>query len=125
MLGEPTGINLKYWTSYSNALNFGLTYSSGNSLAFLGDWLWHFPGAFTSIKHSRFLNELVPYVGLGGLISEVTNSSAALGIRIPVGVEFLPKHPPLGVFLEIAPGMTLLPGIGGFLQADIGIRYYL
>jgi hypothetical protein len=54
------------------------------------------------------------------------NSSAAfaLGMRIPFGLEWRPSEAPLGVFVELAPGLTLIPGTSSFFQGDIGIRYY-
>lgn len=139
MLGQPNGITLKYWTSSTHALNFGLTYAFGNSLGFIGDYLWHFPHAFSSATHGQVSNEFVPYLGVGGVVSVSTvanpsnrssifgntaGSGFSLGVRVPLGIEFLPKSLPLGVFLELDPGLGLIPGAFGFLQADVGIRFY-
>lgn len=128
MFGEPTGLNLKYWNSASTALNFGLAYSFDDYFVILGDYLWHFPNAFRSVgsRGSKFF--LSPYLGIGAVFWFYSNNrhlhSASLGVRIPFGIEFQPHYPPLGIFLEIAPGVGIAPTVDGFLQGDIGIRYY-
>jgi hypothetical protein len=140
MLGAPTGLNLKHWLSSSQALNLGLAYSlDGGYLALLGDYLWHFPNAFSSLHLGKGGNRLIPYLGVGAALFTNTSgnsnhryfnnnsngTSAALGLRIPFGVEFLPRNPPLGVFAELVPGMGIFPETFGFFQGVIGLRYYL
>ncbi|MBI3557310.1 MAG: DUF3996 domain-containing protein [Deltaproteobacteria bacterium] len=132
MFGEPTGLTLKDWLGRTNALQFGLTYSLNNYLALLGDYLWHFPNAFKARSVA-----IVPYVGIGAVLAFSSDgqqhdffggseqSSIGFGARIPLGVEVLPAHAPLGIFVEIVPGVGLLPVVNGFLQGDIGIRFYL
>lgn len=140
MLGEPTGLNLKYWLSGTRAAQFGLTYSFGNYLGILGDYLFHFKTALSKMSGGSISSEFVPYVGVGGELffntasyappgnhffegSTGTNSSA-LGIRIPLGVEFLPRELPVGISLEIVPGVGVIPTFFGFFQADVSVRYY-
>jgi hypothetical protein len=125
MFGEPTGFTMKYWTGNRSALNFGLTYSFGNSAVVLVDYQWHFPQAFASAGRDGHL--FVPYVGLGGVFAfhrSSRNSDAGIGMRIPLGIEFLPGRPPFGIFLEIVPGMWVAPAVDGFLQGAIGARFY-
>lgn len=76
-------------------------------------------------------------MGVGGLLV-VTNrdynkddrflgkksGSVGLGVRVPVGVEWQPGRPPLGVYLELVPGMAIIPKTDAFFQGGIGIRYY-
>jgi hypothetical protein len=127
MFGEPTGLTLKHWLNSSNAVQFGLTYSFNNYFAIMGDYLWHFS------THSEF----TPYAGIGAEIFFNTadgysqrfrrddTGSVDFAARIPLGVEWLPRKAPLGVFAEIVPAIGLIPGIYGFVQADIGVRFYL
>lgn len=128
MFGEPTGINLKYWTGKTTALNFGITYSFGNYLVLLGDCLWHFKSLLSLKKNYKESAALTPYLG-GGVLLAFQNSTQnytglSTGLRIPAGIEYLPRNPSIGIFAEIAPGITLAPSITAFLQGDIGIRYY-
>lgn len=140
IFGEPTGLTLKYWNSHTTAINFGVTYSFGNYFVFLADYLWHFPTAFSSATRGKISSEFVPYVGIGAELF-VGNSpysslnrryfffnsdnSIALGARIPLGIEFMPRSAPLGIFAEIVPGIGLVPGVFGFLQGGVGVRFYL
>lgn len=142
MLGEPTGLSAKYWLSDSRALDFGATYSFNSYFALLIDYLWHFPQAFSTAGRNG--SEFVPYVGIGGILfvnssnhwtydqfgrrvrhyNGYGDSSVGVGVRIPLGLEFLPKTVPLGVFAELVPGVGVIPGLFGFFQGDVGIRFY-
>lgn len=128
MLGDPTGVDLKYWLSGSNALHFGFAYSFNDYTELMGSYLWEFPRAFGP----RAKNQFVPYVGVGGALFYSTtehpyygSSSAAFGVRIPLGVEYLPHGAPLGITAELAPGVGLVPSTFGFFQGFLGIRVYL
>jgi hypothetical protein len=127
--GDPAGVTAKSWLSSERALAFGAAHSASDSFELLTDYLWHFPHALSPEAFPRSL--LVPYVGAGAVlafnsIANTSRSSAAnaLGVRIPVGLEFLPHRTPIGIFAELAPGVTLAPYTQGFLQADVGIRFY-
>ncbi len=128
VLGEPTGISGKYRQSAQRGIQGGLAWSFDSYMLLFGDYLFSFPGAFGS--KTRFVSQLSPYIGIGGTmffgnnVRPRSNSSFGLGIRIPLGLEWNPGDPPLGVFVELAPGLGLVPGTFGFLQGGIGIRYY-
>ena len=125
VLGEPSGITAKYWLSGSHALDFGLAYSTGNSVLLYSDYLWHF---FEVIKEEgSFFRQLSLYAGVGGffgLTDAKAGSKARLGLRIPLGAEWRPKNPPLGVFVEIAPGIRLAPDTSASIHGGIGVRYF-
>lgn len=131
MLGEPSGITAKYWLSRSQAFDVGLSYSLNDDyLALMSNYLWHFPTVFgaTGSVGSQF----VPYLGIGGVLAfdedgpfdRGRGDDVALGARIPVGVELLPRAVPLGIFAELAPGVGLVPEVFGFLQGEVGGRFY-
>ncbi len=128
IFGEPTGLTLKYWTHSNQALSFGVAYSFGNSVTFIGDYLWHFLNAFSSGRRNSVASEFTPYLGVGGVIffkdERRYSRSTNLGIRIPLGIEFRPVHPPIGVYLELVPAVAVAPSVYGFVQGGIGIRYY-
>ncbi|MEW6055217.1 MAG: hypothetical protein AB1540_01270 [Bdellovibrionota bacterium] len=132
MFGEPSGITLKSWNSPTTAFDLALSYSFFGFFEILGDYLWHFPRVFKS-------DQFIPYLGAGGVLffdtSEPRSSnnrffrsdtrrSVGFGVRVPVGIEFLPQKVPLGVFAEIAPGVGLAPSTFTFLDGSIGARYY-
>lgn len=134
ILGEPTGITGKYWLQGPSAIDAGLAYSYSDFFLLYVDYLYHFPGAFGD--SSQFVSELTPYVGGGGILFIQTGTdvnrayfnsnqgSAGFAIRIPLGIEWTPEHAPFGVFVEVAPGVGLVPATFGLFQAGIGARFY-
>ena len=131
MLGEPMGVTGKYWLSNTHAIDAGLGLSFTNYTALLSDFLWHAPTAFSN-------PEFVPYLGVGA-IALFNNSTAnrrgffnndsgthdfAFAVRIPLGAEYLPHKVPLGIFAEIVPGLGIIPGIFGLIEAETGARFY-
>lgn len=136
ILGEPSGISGKYWLDNRAAIDGALAFSFDNYFMLYSDYLYHFPGAF---GHSNeFVSRLTPYIGIGVMLLVETEDtgakgrtyfqsnqgSAGLGVRIPLGMEWRPADPHLGVFAELAPGLGIVPATFGFLQGGIGIRYY-
>jgi hypothetical protein len=137
ILGDPTGLTGKVWTGSQSAIDFGLAFSFGDYMLIYADYLYHFPGAFG--QSSNFARDLTPYLGIGGLIAfstdgryrddrgvvfRNTNSSVGLGLRIPLGLEWRAPDVPIGVFVELVPGISLVPNTSGFLQGGIGARFY-
>lgn len=133
--GDPTAITGKYWLHQDDAVDFGLAFSVNDATLLYGDYLVHYPGAFK--QKGKFINELNPYVGVGGVLAATSSSrsdnyryygrssgSLGLGVRVPFGVEWQPVKPPLGIFAEIVPGISVVPTTGLVVQGGIGIRYY-
>ncbi len=135
-LGEPSGITAKLWLNQVNALDFGLSFSFDDYFLIYADYLIHFNNAFGS--SSQFVSELTPYVGVGGEIAFANSryyyrdrhffgysrDTIGVGVRVPLGIEWTPAKVPLGVFIQIVPGLTLIPRTGGIVEGSIGIRYY-
>ena len=131
ILGEPTGLSAKAWTSTDNAFDFAIAWSFNNyhhdnnnndfdndgDVLLQADYVWHF---FKAISVSS--GKLPIYVGIGARVVLADNPS--FGIRIPVGLDYLFADAPIDIFLEIVPIMDLSPetdfGVGG----GIGIRYW-
>lgn len=135
ILGAPSALTAKHWIDQRSAIDGGLAFSLNEYFLFYSDYLHHFPGLFKS--KDRFVSELAPYFGVGGLIAFTTSGrsrddrylgrstgSLGLGVRIPLGIEWRPSDPHLGVFLELAPGLSVIPETLGLFQGGIGIRYY-
>lgn len=136
VLGEPTGITGKYWVDRRSAIDSTFSYSFNDYFLLYSDYLYHFPGAFG--RSSEFASRLNPYIGVGLELFIQTQDtgrqdrayfrsdqgSTGLGVRIPLGVEWRPGSPPLGVFVELTPGVGVVPATFGFVQGGIGIRFY-
>ena len=119
IIGEPTGLSGKKWTSNRTAVDAGLAWSfaRGSSLHIHADYLWHF---FDALKAEE---ETIPlYVGVGGRLK--FDNNARFGIRIVGGVDFMVYSVPLDVFLEVAPIMDLIPATELGLNGGLGVRFF-
>ena len=131
ILGEPTGVSAKLWTSKQNAFDFGLGVSlGGDRIKYKGDYdrtgrvhfhmdyLWH---AFNAIHSS----ERFPlYYGIGGRINTGGGYDPSLAVRGVFGIAWLPHNTPIDVFLELVPSLQLTPSTGFGIDAGIGARYF-
>ncbi len=136
VIGEPSALTGKAWLSHEAAVDFGLSFSFDDYILLYADYLFHFPDAFG--RSSAFVSQLTPYIGVGGIIAFANDrfrvrdrkyfgtsaNSVALGLRIPLGIEWTPARVPLGVFVELVPGLSIVPDTQGFVQGGIGVRYY-
>lgn len=122
ILGEPTGPSFKVWTGAASAIDGAAAWSldDRNSFHLHIDYLWHNLTVFRLIKGSMPL-----YFGLGGRIQfREGNDDDLIGVRIPVGIEYLPANTPLGIFVEIVPVLNLAPDTEMDMEGALGIRYY-
>ncbi len=119
MFGEPSGITAKLWQSQRNAFDFGLAWSfeHTNSMTMQADYLWH---SYNLIKVDK--GTMPVYYGVGGRV--LLGDEGNVGVRIPVGVNYLFANDPIGLFFEVAPVLDLAPSTTFDLNANVGIRYY-
>ena len=117
-LGEPTGLNGKYFVSESGALDFGVGwiyrhYYYGDGLHLYADYLWH---PISLVSASAF--EMPFYIG-GGLrywdfdycYQRVCGyGGSAIGIRVPFGIAFDFNNVPLDIFVQLVPVLDFLNG---------------
>lgn len=131
VIGEPTGVSAKLWTSQKNAFDFGLGWSvggdrisnfsgthSGSRIHFHMDYLWH---SFDAIKSQ----ERFPlYYGIGGRFNSGGGYDSSFGVRGVFGIAWLPHSTPLDVFLEVVPVLQLTKSTGFGMDAGLGVRFY-
>jgi hypothetical protein len=120
MIGNPTGINGKYWLSETRAFDAGMAYSFSKktSLGIHSDYLLHNEGAF-------YFNDVYPldfYYGIGGRI--LFGDSLDLGVRAPLGLAHRFKEQPVDIFAEIAPILDFISRTGFELHLALGGRFY-
>jgi len=119
ILGEPTGLSAKLWTSSDNAFDFAAAWSfkGDGNLLLQADYVWHF---FNLMPVSS--GKLPLYIGIGGRV--VLADDPSFGVRIPIGIDYMFADAPIDVFLELVPILDLSPetdfGVGG----GLGIRYW-
>ena len=125
ILGEPTGISLKYWLTDMLAIDgaAGASYNNDhdNDADFYlhGDLLWH---DFDLLKVPR--GRLPVYFGVGALARFRDDEDNQVGVRIPVGLSYMFDNLPLDVFVEIGPAIDLAPDVRGEVTGGIGVRFW-
>lgn len=119
ILGEPTGVNGKLWLGGTNALDMGAAWSfqGEGHLLLQADYVWH---SFNLIQVSS--GKLPLYYGFGGRL--IISDDSVLGIRIPVGLDYMFSNAPVDIFLEVVPILDLIPTTEFDFGAGIGVRYW-
>jgi len=119
IVGEPTGLSFKKWRSDTTAIGGAVAWSFGkeNELYLHGDYLVHNFHVFQVEKE-----KLAPYYGIGGRIKIVKDESR-LGVRIPLGINYIFEKAPLDIFFEFVPLLDLVPSTNFEVNGAIGIRY--
>lgn len=137
-LGNPSGLSAKLPTSQANAFQFLLAFDNnrdnwnnrgwadgdcGNNnecdgrLYLGGDYLWY---KYNVIPVSQ--GRLPFYYG-PGLWTSVSDNSA-VGMRFVLGLEYQFATAPFDIFLEIAPGIRVIPNTNGYVSSGLGARYF-
>ncbi len=119
MVGAPTGITMKLWQSHSAAIDGAVAWSfeRSSSLQVNLDYVEH---SFGVIKVEK--GSLPFYYGIGARVQ--AGGDAALGVRIPLGLDYLFAHDPLDAFVEIAPILQIAPSTTFDLDGAIGVRFF-
>ena len=120
ILGEPTGISAKYWTTSTTAFDFGLGYSfEKNSRMHLhADYLFHVNNLFQTNENIQF------YYGPGARLRLVDVGDSRLGFRFDVGLVWIPRNAPIDVFLEVAPLLDIIPETDFSFNGGLGVRFF-
>ena len=119
VFGEPTGLSAKLWTSERTALDAAVAWSfyNGGWLHLQADFLMH---NYDLIDVSQ--GALPVYYGAGAFLT--FSSELGLGARVPLGLAYQFEEAPVDIFLEIAPGISLLPEIKFYMGGGLGARYF-
>ena len=119
VVGEPTGISFKNWTSSRNAVAGGIAWSVSKDASFHlhADYLWH---SYDAIQSKE---PFVLYYGVGGRFKAISGNGR-LGGRGVFGIGYLFRDAPFDLFLEAVPILDIIPEIGLGLNAGLGARYF-
>lgn len=119
IVGEPTGVSFKYWTSSSTAFDGAVAWSfiDGGAFHIHADYILH---TFNLIPVPS--GNLPLYYGIGGRL--VLLDKTSFGVRVPVGLAYLFSGTPIDIFLEIVPILNLAPKTDFKINAAIGGRYF-
>jgi hypothetical protein len=115
-MGEPTGLSIKYWITERNAFDAGAGWSAKKKLLDVHlDYQYHY---FWSEFDAK---ELPIYTGAGIMAS--LNRDFMVGLRIPLGTEYLFEGPRLVAFAQVAPTFRIIKKPGLLIAGGLGIRY--
>jgi len=118
--GYETGLSLKTWLDRTNALQFDGTWSLGYGFGVGASYLIHNFDIITGVEGVK-----IPlYFGIKGWAS-LWDNAVAVGIQVPLGIDFIFKEAPIDVFVELDPGIVVVPGIYQGFGGGVGIRYWL
>lgn len=122
IIGEPTGVSLKYWLNDTLAVDgaAGWSFHDNSEFYLHGDLLAH---NFDLIPVSK--GKLPVYLG-GGVFARFRDEhhDNQIGVRVPVGISYMFADLPVDVFAEVAPGIDLAPSTRFDLMGGVGIRYW-
>ena len=121
MLGEPSGLSAKNWSGTTKAYDFGLAWSTSRdaSVTFHIDHVWH---KFDSIDVEK--GTLPFYYGIGLRLRGRDDGDDNIGIRFPLGLDYLFVQSAFDVFLEVVPIMDLVPDSEFDINVGLGARYF-
>lgn len=137
VLGNPSGLSAKLPAGGVNALQFVLAYDQGRGwgnrgwdnadcgpnndcdgrLYFGGDYVWYNHNVIP-VSQGR----LPFYYGPGAWAS--VSDDTGFGIRFALGLEYQFATAPFDVFLEIAPGVRVIPNTQGYVSSGLGGRFF-
>lgn len=119
VVGEPTGISFKYFLTQTTAFDAAVAWSFYHEGSFYihADYLKHY---FDLIQVEE--GKMPLYWGIGGKV--ILSNESILGAHVPLGIAYMFESAPLDIFLEIRPGLNLLPATRFDMSGGIGVRYY-
>jgi len=134
VLGEPTGLTVKYWTANLNAFNFTLGGRSYFGSPRLGvDYLWHFYAFDTRIVNIYAGPGVAVGFGEGdgfwyedkkGRFFVRDDDGPGVGVRGVFGLNLVPNATPLEFFIEFGVLVGIAPDVGSAADFAVGMRFY-
>lgn len=132
IVGEPTGLSAKLWTSQTTAFDFGLGWSIGGDR--IGNYDGYYNGGGRVHLHMDYLlhsfeavgstGRYPVYYGFGARLNSGGGYDNSLAIRFVAGLAWMPKDVPIDMFIEFVPSLQLTSQPGFAIDSVIGVRYY-
>lgn len=121
-LGEPFGVNAKYWLTDILAVDAAAGWSPQDHSAaeIHADLLVHDFDCLRSISPT-----MPVYIG-GGVFERFrdNNHGDLAGLRMPIGVSYLFRNCPVDVFAEFSPELIVAPFARGGITGGAGVRFW-
>ncbi|MCA0445730.1 MAG: hypothetical protein LCH54_05840 [Bacteroidetes bacterium] len=120
VIGNPTGLTVKYWFNSLNALEGTASWDTSNEQNSVHVNITYLIHSFNYLDIRD--NPLALFYGVGGKI--ITNQDIALGVRGVAGSAYFFTSFPVDISLELAPVFYISPSSTVDLDAGLGIRYH-
>ena len=117
---DPTGLTVKAWMSNTTAADFAVGWPHDGTYLH-ADYLFHDLDALRADSCDIWF-----YYGLGAravLWDSGTGKDDEFGVRVPLGLCFIPHEAPLDFFIEIVPRIDLAPESDFNVDFAIGLRF--
>lgn len=154
VVGEPTALSAKLWTSRTTAFDFGLGWGMGwgynryencwdqyyydrhrnycdDRGYYYNDDRYGYRGVHVHMDYLmhnfdliRSSQRLPLYYGPGINMNFWNQGGAQVGVRGVLGLAWLPQNAPMDVFLEVAPVVQIVPGTWLDINGGLGARFY-
>jgi hypothetical protein len=119
-LGRTAALSVKTWVNRNDALQFDAGWDFNGGYIGLGAaYLIH---NFDIIKVEG--NKVPLYLGIKGYAG-LWSGGADIGVQIPLGIDWIFRTAPIDIFLQIEPGIQIVPSTTPAWNGGIGIRYWL
>jgi hypothetical protein len=128
ILGEPTGLSVKGFVHNDHAIQAHMSWDfTDEGFALLVDYVFHLQLLSKAAVWLDFT------VGAGGKLvvrdddddrRKDDDGDIALGARIPLGLSLRLKKVPLEIFIEVAPGIRLVPETDPDIDGGLGLRWF-
>jgi len=119
MISEPSGVSIKYWLTEEVGFASGMAWEIGEKSWFYVhlDYLKH---NYKVLEPKEFSGKFPLYYGIGLCMRSRDNN---VGVRIPVGVEYIFKEIPFSLFGEVICVFIVSPKTSLYPAAALGARF--
>ncbi len=118
--GEPSGFSFKWWGEGSTAVDAMTGWSLDDADFYVHcDYLWH-----RMIEDKEIGGSVPLYYGIGARLLLRDGDDSKIGLRIPIGLDFLFDNGRFDVFVELAPIFNFAPETEFDLSGGVGARFY-
>ena len=123
IIGDPTGLHVKLWNQETRSWNFAAAWSAGanDMLVLQGDYVFY---DYDLLDVDSNDGELPVYYGIGLHLRMSETQDSQLGVRVPLGINWVFAEAPLDIFFEIAPSVNLYPETEFEMHGGIGLHYF-
>lgn len=124
MVGNPTGFSYKIFLDNRMAVDaaFGVNQGELDTHVTLLIHDFNLLSRSPSFEPLTRDGDVPVYFGIGPRL--LFEHDTEFGIRLPVGISYLPHQTPWEAFFEVAPVIRLSPSTGLDLDFGLGVRYY-